>query len=69
MVSLRTLALGSMLAVGTMANAIFARAVNPGPVKGDTFIHDPTVVKKLLSRRFHCQRHWSEDLQRPNNMA
>ncbi|KAM5361134.1 hypothetical protein ACJA88_014582 [Fusarium oxysporum] len=46
MVSLRALALGSMLAASAMANSIFSRAVNPGPVKGDTFIHDPTVVKK-----------------------
>ncbi|KAI3572536.1 putative Arabinan endo-1,5-alpha-L-arabinosidase [Fusarium oxysporum f. sp. albedinis] len=47
MVSLRTFAIGSMLAFGAMANSIFARAdVNPDPVRGDTFIHDPTVVKK-----------------------
>ncbi|KAM0199796.1 hypothetical protein ACHAPA_008451 [Fusarium lateritium] len=46
MVSFRNLALGSMLAVGSMASTLFARAVNPGPVKGDTFIHDPTIVKK-----------------------
>jgi arabinan endo-1,5-alpha-L-arabinosidase len=46
MVSLRNLALGSMLAVGAMASSLVTRAVNPGPVKGDTFIHDPTIVKK-----------------------
>ncbi|KAM0085448.1 hypothetical protein ACKRZS_002286 [Fusarium odoratissimum] len=47
MVSLRTFAVGSMLAFGAMANSIFARAdVNPDPVRGNTFIHDPTVVKK-----------------------
>lgn len=47
MVSFRTFAVGSMLAFGAMANTIFARAdVNPEPVRGDTFVHDPTIVKK-----------------------
>ncbi|CAL3972050.1 unnamed protein product [Diplocarpon coronariae] len=41
---LRTLAIGSFLASATAS--LFPRQnVNPGPVTGDTFIHDPTVVK------------------------
>ncbi|THY84599.1 putative Arabinan endo-1,5-alpha-L-arabinosidase [Aureobasidium pullulans] len=46
MVSLRTLLTGSILAIGALSSHIHKRDVNPGPVKGDTFIHDPTVVKK-----------------------
>ncbi|SMQ53013.1 unnamed protein product [Zymoseptoria tritici ST99CH_3D7] len=46
MVSLRTLLAGSVLAIGALAASLEKRAVEPGVVKGDTFIHDPTVVKK-----------------------
>ncbi|RFN44126.1 putative arabinan endo-1,5-alpha-l-arabinosidase [Fusarium flagelliforme] len=46
MVSLRCLAIGSLFAIGTLASELVRRDVNPGPVKGDTFIHDPTIVKK-----------------------
>ncbi|KAM0334968.1 hypothetical protein ACHAQA_000002 [Verticillium albo-atrum] len=46
MMSLRQLAIGGMLAVAAMAHTLVERQnVNPGPVSGDTFIHDPTVVK------------------------
>jgi arabinan endo-1,5-alpha-L-arabinosidase len=49
MLFLQTFAIGSMLAWNAKANAVAAliprQNVNPGPVKGDTFIHDPTVVK------------------------
>ncbi|KAI6782817.1 uncharacterized protein J7T54_000960 [Emericellopsis cladophorae] len=41
MVSLRNLAIGAILAVAGMA-----QNVAPGRVTGDTFTHDPTVVKK-----------------------
>jgi arabinan endo-1,5-alpha-L-arabinosidase len=46
MVSLRSILTGSILAIGALAASLEKRAINPGPVKGDTFIHDPTVVKK-----------------------
>ncbi|CEI67652.1 hypothetical protein FVEN_g9471 [Fusarium venenatum] len=46
MVSLRSLAIGSFFAIGTLASELVRRDVNPGPVKGDTFIHDPTIVKR-----------------------
>jgi arabinan endo-1,5-alpha-L-arabinosidase len=46
MVFLRGLLTGSILAIGALAASIEKRDVNPGVVKGDTFIHDPTVVKK-----------------------
>ncbi|GAB7364286.1 hypothetical protein MBLNU230_g4831t1 [Neophaeotheca triangularis] len=46
MVSLRKLLTGCILATGTIASYLEKRAVNPGPVNGDTFIHDPTVVKR-----------------------
>ncbi|CAG7565348.1 unnamed protein product [Fusarium equiseti] len=46
MVSLRSLAISSLFAIGTLASELVRRDVNPGPVKGDTFIHDPTIVKK-----------------------
>jgi arabinan endo-1,5-alpha-L-arabinosidase len=43
---LRQLAIGSMLAVAAAAHALVPRQnINPGPISGDTFIHDPTVVK------------------------
>ncbi|KAI9171042.1 Extracellular endo-alpha-(1-_5)-L-arabinanase [Paramyrothecium foliicola] len=42
---LRKLAVGSMLAVTAMAGLLPRQYVGPGPVSGDTFIHDPTVVK------------------------
>ncbi|KAL9942234.1 hypothetical protein D7B24_003391 [Verticillium nonalfalfae] len=46
MVSLRRLAISGMLAMSTMAHTLVPRQnVNPGPVTGDLFIHDPTVVK------------------------
>src|SRR4051812_707233 len=52
MLFLQTLALGSMLAMPIFAfpnpfvNGMSKRQnVNPGPVSGATFIHDPTVVK------------------------
>jgi arabinan endo-1,5-alpha-L-arabinosidase len=45
MMSLRKLAVGSMLAVTTMAAILARQYVGPGKVTGDTFIHDPTVVK------------------------
>ena len=46
MVSLRSILTGSILAIGALAASLEKRAVNPGAVTGDTFIHDPTVVKK-----------------------
>ena len=46
MVSLRSILTGSILAIGALSASLEKRAVNPGAVKGDTFIHDPTVVKK-----------------------
>jgi arabinan endo-1,5-alpha-L-arabinosidase len=46
MVSLRSILTGSILAIGALAASLDKRAINPGPVKGDLFIHDPTVVKK-----------------------
>ncbi|RYP40724.1 hypothetical protein DL767_001479 [Monosporascus sp. MG133] len=45
MMSLRKLAFGSMLAVTAMAAIVARQYVGPGLVSGDTFIHDPTVVK------------------------
>ncbi|RYP69323.1 hypothetical protein DL770_008266 [Monosporascus sp. CRB-9-2] len=45
MMSLRKLAFGSMLAVTAMAAIVARQYVGPGQVSGDTFIHDPTVVK------------------------
>ncbi|KAK3904945.1 glycosyl hydrolase [Staphylotrichum tortipilum] len=43
---LRQLAIGGMLAFSAVASALSPRQnINPGPVSGDTFIHDPTVVK------------------------
>jgi len=43
---LRQIAIGGMLAAAAAASVLAARQnVNPGPVSGDTFIHDPTVVK------------------------
>ncbi|RYP82663.1 hypothetical protein DL769_001570 [Monosporascus sp. CRB-8-3] len=44
MMSLQKLAIGSMLAVTTLAMVV-GRQIGPGVVTGDTFIHDPTVVK------------------------
>ncbi|KAK9780647.1 putative Arabinan endo-1,5-alpha-L-arabinosidase [Seiridium cardinale] len=45
MISLRKFAINSMLAATAMA-AILARSyVGPGKVTGDTFIHDPSMVK------------------------
>jgi arabinan endo-1,5-alpha-L-arabinosidase len=46
MVSLRSFLTGSILAIGALAASLEKRAINLGPVEGDTFIHDPTVVKK-----------------------
>lgn len=48
MVSLSKLAIGSILAVAAMGQqSLVARQnVAPGPVTGDTFIHDPTVIKR-----------------------
>jgi arabinan endo-1,5-alpha-L-arabinosidase len=45
MMSLRKLAVGSLLAVTAAAALVSRQNVNPGRVTGDTFIHDPTVVK------------------------
>ncbi|KAK7428824.1 hypothetical protein QQZ08_004594 [Neonectria magnoliae] len=45
MISLRKLAVGSMLAATAIAALVARQFVNPGPVSGDLFIHDPTVVK------------------------
>nr|UMZ45333.1 hypothetical protein [Paramyrothecium sp.] len=45
MMLLRNLAVGSMLAVTAVAGLLPRQYVGPGPVSGDTFIHDPTVVK------------------------
>ena len=47
MLFLQTLAIGSMLAMNVNAfhPLISRQNVNPGPVSGATFIHDPTVVK------------------------
>ncbi|KAL2136492.1 hypothetical protein VTI74DRAFT_3511 [Chaetomium olivicolor] len=43
---LRQIAIGSILAVAAAAHALHPRQnIPPGPVSGDTFIHDPTVVK------------------------
>lgn len=43
---LRQIAVSGMLAVAAAASALVPRQnINPGPVSGDTFIHDPTVVK------------------------
>ncbi|KAK3291963.1 glycosyl hydrolase [Chaetomium fimeti] len=43
---LRQIALGGLLAVTTAASVLSPRQnINPGPVSGDTFIHDPTVIK------------------------
>lgn len=42
---LQKLAIGSMLAASTVANLVPRQNIAPGPVKGDLFIHDPTVVK------------------------
>ncbi|KAL2263367.1 hypothetical protein VTK26DRAFT_7088 [Humicola hyalothermophila] len=43
---LRQIAIGGMLAVTAAAHVLVPRQnVNPGFVTGDTFIHDPTVVK------------------------
>lgn len=44
----RALALGIMLSIAAASHIpdLFSRQnVNPGPVSGATFIHDPTVVK------------------------
>lgn len=44
--SLRQIAVGAVMAVAAAAHALVPRQnVNPGRVSGDTFIHDPTVVK------------------------
>ncbi|KAK7408316.1 hypothetical protein QQX98_009518 [Neonectria punicea] len=45
MMSLRKFAVGSMLAATAVAALVARQFVNPGPVSGDLFIHDPTVVK------------------------
>ncbi|KAL0932528.1 arabinan endo-alpha-l-arabinosidase [Colletotrichum truncatum] len=47
MLFLRHFAIGSMLAIAAVATPLLESRQNvaPGPVKGDTFIHDPTVVK------------------------
>jgi arabinan endo-1,5-alpha-L-arabinosidase len=49
MLFFKTLVIGSILAWNANANPLAAlvsrQNVNPGVVKGDTFIHDPTVVK------------------------
>ncbi|KEY73192.1 hypothetical protein S7711_04158 [Stachybotrys chartarum IBT 7711] len=45
MISLRKLAIGSILATTALAAMVTRQYVGPGPVNGDTFIHDPTVVK------------------------
>jgi arabinan endo-1,5-alpha-L-arabinosidase len=43
---LRQIVTGSLLAVAAAALSLNPRQnVNPGPISGDTFIHDPTVVK------------------------
>ncbi|KAI7658162.1 hypothetical protein KC318_g11393, partial [Hortaea werneckii] len=46
MVSFHSILTGGILAIGAFASSLEKRAVDPGPVNGDTFIHDPTVVKK-----------------------
>ncbi|KAI7233591.1 putative Arabinan endo-1,5-alpha-L-arabinosidase [Hortaea werneckii] len=46
MVSFHSIFTGGILAIGALASSLEKRAVDPGPVNGDTFIHDPTVVKK-----------------------
>ncbi|KAF4984594.1 hypothetical protein FZEAL_271 [Fusarium zealandicum] len=45
MISLRKLAVGSMFAAAATAALVARQFVGPGPVTGDVFIHDPTVVK------------------------
>ncbi|SPO03470.1 related to arabinan endo-1,5-alpha-L-arabinosidase A precursor [Cephalotrichum gorgonifer] len=46
MIFLRQFAISGMLALAATASTLVGRQnVGPGPVTGDTFIHDPTVVK------------------------
>lgn len=45
MMSFKNLAMCSALAVTAMAGLIARQNIPPGPVTGDTFWHDPTVVK------------------------
>ncbi|KAK0739488.1 putative Arabinan endo-1,5-alpha-L-arabinosidase [Apiosordaria backusii] len=45
MMSLWRFAVGSILGVTAIASSIARQYVGPGLVNGDTFIHDPTVVK------------------------
>ncbi|KAK4100937.1 glycoside hydrolase family 43 protein [Parathielavia hyrcaniae] len=43
---LRQLAVTGLLAVAAAAHALVPRQnVNPGPVSGSTFVHDPTIIK------------------------
>ncbi|KAH7303953.1 glycosyl hydrolase [Stachybotrys elegans] len=45
MISIRKLLVGSVLAVAAAASIVSRQYVGPGRVTGDTFIHDPTVIK------------------------
>lgn len=45
MLSIRRLFIDGLVAVTTMAALVEGQYPNPGPVTGDTLVHDPTVVK------------------------
>lgn len=45
MLSIRSLLISGLLAVTTSAVAVKRQNIDPGPVTGDTLVHDPTVVK------------------------